>query len=107
MGRRQRPPYASRCLAAALLALCVAGCNSNYIVQASSAGASQLPAAGGSVSVYGTSTAGALFAIGILGALTSGGAAYLAAPEMSPERRVVEQDCSKPIEDAAANLKCR
>jgi len=92
---------------AALLALGLAGCNSNYIVQASSAGASQLPAAGGSVSVYGTSTAGALFAIGLIGAMTSGASGYLAAPVMDPERRVVEQDCSKPIEDFSANLKCR
>ena len=91
----------------ALLALCVAGCNGNYIVQASSAGASQLPATGGSVSVYSTSTTGALFIIGILGALTGGSAAYLAAPEMNPDRRVVEQDCSKPIEDPSANLRCR
>jgi hypothetical protein len=28
-------------------------------------------------------------------------------PELDPKRRVVEQDCSKPIEDPSANLKCR
>jgi hypothetical protein len=103
MGRCHKP----RRLAAALIALCIAGCNSNYIVQASSAGASQLPATGGSVSVYGSSTAGALFAIGFLGALFSGGAAHYSVPEMNPERRVIEQDCSKPIEDPSANLRCR
>jgi hypothetical protein len=27
--------------------------------------------------------------------------------ELDPNRRVVEQDCSKPIEDPSANLKCR
>ena len=28
-------------------------------------------------------------------------------PELDPNRRVGEQDCSKPIEDPSANLKCR
>ena len=28
-------------------------------------------------------------------------------PPMDPERRVHEQDCSQPIEDPSANLKCR
>ena len=26
---------------------------------------------------------------------------------LAPERKVVEQDCSKPLEDPTANLKCR
>jgi hypothetical protein len=29
------------------------------------------------------------------------------APEMAPVRKVNEQDCTKPIEDFSANLKCR
>ena len=29
------------------------------------------------------------------------------APPLAPERRVHEQDCSKPLEDPSANLKCR
>jgi len=29
------------------------------------------------------------------------------APELAPERRVNEQDCTKPITDFSANLKCR
>jgi hypothetical protein len=29
------------------------------------------------------------------------------APPLAPERRVNEQDCSRPIEDLSANLKCR
>jgi hypothetical protein len=28
-------------------------------------------------------------------------------PALEPSRRVHEQDCSKPMEDPAANLKCR
>ncbi|MGQ0512340.1 MAG: hypothetical protein ACT4P9_17185 [Betaproteobacteria bacterium] len=30
-----------------------------------------------------------------------------AVPPMDPSRKVHEQDCSKPIEDGAANLRCR
>jgi hypothetical protein len=28
-------------------------------------------------------------------------------PELDPTRRVAEQDCTKPIEDWSANLRCR
>ena len=28
-------------------------------------------------------------------------------PALEPSRRVHEQDCTKPVEDPAANLKCR
>jgi hypothetical protein len=28
-------------------------------------------------------------------------------PELDPKRRVLEQDCSKPVEDPSANLKCK
>ncbi len=28
-------------------------------------------------------------------------------PPLAPERRVHEQDCSQPLEDSTANLKCR
>jgi hypothetical protein len=28
-------------------------------------------------------------------------------PEMDPDRRVVERDCTRPIEDYSANLRCR
>lgn len=30
-----------------------------------------------------------------------------AVPPLAPDRRVHEQDCSKPLEDTTANLKCR
>lgn len=32
---------------------------------------------------------------------------YKPAPEMAADRVVAEQDCTKPIEDWSANLKCR
>jgi len=80
MGRGTRSPY-SRCRIAAGIvpALCIAGC---------SAGAFNLGMVAGLAydSEQGTpSTAGVL----------------------DPSRRVREQDCSKPIEDPSANLKCR
>lgn len=80
----------------------------------------------GSVNVRAGSGSAALIAIGILA-----GAAYVEAresavryranpflaldpdsprgapPPMSEARRVNEQDCTRPIEDAAANLRCR
>ena len=34
-------------------------------------------------------------------------AATAPAPAMLPDRAVAEQDCTKPIEDWSANLKCR
>ncbi len=45
----------------------------------------------------------AVFLIGV-----SSGSSYVGPlPELDPDRRVIEQDCSKPIEDSSANLKCR
>ena len=45
----------------------------------------------------------AVFLIGV-----SSGSSYVGpVPELDPGRRVIEQDCSKPIEDSSANLKCR
>ena len=84
--------------AALCVVLLLAGCGGNFYMQGSSGGSPS----GGSVNVYGFSTLGALFAIGVLS-----GSRSLPAPELDPARRVVEQDCTKPIEDSSANLKCR
>lgn len=94
------------------LALLAAGCGGHSNVQLSSSGSpSTGVSTGGSVHVQGHSTFGALLAIGILG-----GVSYesdremppsVRVPELDPSRRVVEQDCSKPIEDWSANLRCR
>ena len=109
MGRNPGSTSARRGLGGALLlALCVAGCDANYIVRATSGGTPSLPSApppGGSVNVYGTSSFGALLGIGLFGAASYGGAFYV--PPMDPNRRVVEQDCTRPIEDPTANLRCR
>jgi len=50
-------------------------------------------------------TAAALIGLGIAGAVTY--RATERAPELAPVRKVNEQDCTRPIEDISANLKCR
>jgi hypothetical protein len=51
------------------------------------------------------STAAALIGLGIAGAVIYRGTER--APELAPVRKVNEQDCTRPIEDISANLKCR
>src|SRR5882672_2132471 len=55
------------------------------------------------------STAAALIGLGIAGAVIyrSEASGTERAPELAPVRRVNEQDCTRPIEDISANLKCR
>ena len=53
------------------------------------------------------STAAALIGLGIAGAVIYRSEASGRAPELAPVRRVNEQDCTRPIEDISANLKCR
>jgi hypothetical protein len=72
--------------------------------------------------VQGGSTLGGLIAIGVLGALayeSERGLSYRAnpfdafsmspppPPPLDPSRRVLEQDCTQPIADWSANLRCR
>ncbi len=115
MDRGKRSIDARGRLAAFLLMpLLVAGCGGNSNIQFSSGGPPQSAVAGGStVSVQGGTTVGALIAAGILA-----GASFrrererdlplfMRVPDPDPSRRVVEQDCTKPIEDTSANLKCR
>jgi hypothetical protein len=94
------------------LALLLAGCGGRSNVQLNS---STLPSggvsSGGAVQVQGQSALGALLAIGVLV-----GASYASdrgmpqsapALELDPSRRVLVQDCTKPIEDRSANLRCK
>ncbi len=53
------------------------------------------------------STAAALIGLGIAGAVIYRSEASGRAPELAPVRKVNEQDCTRPIEDISANLKCR
>ena len=103
MDRRTGPTVARYRIALALaFALCAAGCGGGSYVQA-----------GSTVNVQGTSALGALIAIGVLGGYAyeserqMAGAARQPAPPMDPSRTVQEQDCSQPIENWTANLKCR
>ena len=94
------------------LALLLAGCSGHSNVQVSS---STLPSGGvstgGAVQAQSNSALGVLLAIGVLV-----GASYAsdresppgaAVPELDPSRRVLLQDCTRPIADSSANLKCR
>jgi hypothetical protein len=107
MARRPGSTFTRRRLTATLLALGLAGCNGNYAWQVSSPTAPPAPppSAGLSISTSGGSFLGALFALGMIGAAS--GWVYEGVPEMDPGRRVAEQDCTRPIEDPAANLRCR
>jgi hypothetical protein len=109
MARRQGSTFTRSGLAAALLALGLAGCNGNYAVQVSSPGAPPMPPPSAGLSISTSGSGGLLagfFGLGML-AVASGVTAYFPAPPMDPARRIVEQDCTRPIEDPAANLRCR
>ena len=101
-----------------LLALAATGCSHSQ-VQLNAGGPTSASGGGGS-------SAAALIGLGIAGAVIYGserngppyGVRYDAnpfmavtdtarAPELAPERRVNEQDCTQPITDFSANLKCR
>jgi len=109
MGRRQGSTLARSWLIPALLAFALAGCNNAYVQLSSGTPLPTPPPPGGSLNVYGngTSALGALLAIGLFSFVTTGGTPFYAVPPMDPERRVVEHDCTKPIEDPGANLRCR
>jgi len=90
-----------------LFTVFIAGCAQGQ-VQFSSGAASSSSSAGLSVQASG-STAAALIGLGIAGAVIyrSEARGIERAPELAPVRKVNEQDCTRPIEDISANLKCR
>ena len=114
---------ARRWLAALLCAL-FAGCSSQANVRAGLSGGAGAQAgstsAGSQVTaqIESGSILGMLLAVGLLAAVWYGdererygsGAfpgASAPVPPLDDSRRVNEQDCTRPIEDGAANLKCR
>jgi hypothetical protein len=115
MDRGERPFDARRRLAACLLLpVLAAGCGGGSNIQFSSGGPPQGGASNAStVNVQGHTTLGALIAAGILAGASirrereRGLPLSMHAPEPDPSRRIIEQDCTKPIEDWSANLKCR
>ena len=93
------------------LALLLAGCGGHSNVQISSA---TTPAGGvstgGSVQGQSQSTLAVLIAIGVLMGVSYASDRQLPAspsPAMDSSRSVNEQDCTKPIVDRSANLRCR
>jgi hypothetical protein len=108
---------ARRWLAAFLCAL-LAGCSSQANVRAGLSGASTSAGSQVSAHVQSGSVLGTLLAVGILAAAWYGedreryglGAfpgASAPVPPLDESRRVNQQDCTRPIEDRAANLRCR
>ena len=110
MGCNQGPPVTRHAMMrgfAVVLGVLLAGCGGNANVQVNSSNVS----AGSSVRVPGRSALGTL-----ISAVFLAGVSYedgrdmpqsVPAPALDPTRRVVEHDCTKPIEDASANLRCR
>ena len=94
-----------RVLALSLAAL-LAGCGGNSNVQVNSNGASTA-----SASVPGYTRVGTLLSIVFLTGLAYEGERAMPpsvhVPDMDPLRRIVQYDCTKPIDDWSANLKCR
>jgi hypothetical protein len=108
----------------ALIVVLLAGCaHSNVSLNSSGSVGGGTATVGGQVSAAGSGAAAvALFAIAIVAIhgseLSNGSTTYSSnpfdaitptrpAPELDGSRRVNEQDCSKPIKDWSANLKCR
>jgi len=50
---------------------------------------------------------GSAYNLGLLLGVTAGNGYVGIASPLDPDRRVLEQDCTKPIEDPSANLRCR
>lgn len=108
MGRRPRPPHARRRVAAALLiALGTAGCagNSNLVIGSTGSSAPFISVEGSSTTVSSLLTLMMLLNASRLGDQV--GPAMPPAPAMDASRRVLDQDCTRPIEDWSANLRCR
>ena len=121
MDRHTIPTVARRRIAGALAAaLCAAGCSNNsYVMYSSGSSAAGAPT-GTSAYVQGStsSSSAALAAVFLLhwsllnerwdrGGSGMYGSSTIPAPPMDGTRTVNVQDCTRPIEDWSANLKCR
>jgi len=89
---------------AILLCALAAGCASHtqVAVGAGSASGTYL-----GIDVQSGSALGAVIAIGALGAMYGSGGEPTKPPALLEGRTVREQDCTRPIEDPGANLRCR
>ena len=85
-------------------AVLAAGCASHTRISAGEGGAAGVRLG---VDVRSGSALGAIIAIGALGAMSASGGAPASPPAMLEGRSVSEQDCTRPIENPSANLRCR
>jgi len=106
-----------------LLLLLSSGCNNmqvSYATATTPQGPTIFSTSGGSIHVQGGVPALLILGAAVLATAADGGASassnfmtvtdpngFRIAPEMLLDRLVAEQDCTKPIEDWSANLKCR
>ena len=111
-----------RVLAILLLAL-VSACSNvqvNYASATTPQGATIFSTSGGAIHVQGGLPAFLILGAAVLATAADGGTSsasnfmtvtdpngFRIAPEMLLDRLVAEQDCTKPIQDWSANLKCR
>jgi hypothetical protein len=89
--------------------LLLSGCGAHTGLGISIGGGGPVPQASAGFQIHPGQTAGTLIGLGFLAAFVRGDSdsAGRAEPELDPTRRVQERDCSKPIEDYSANLRCR
>jgi hypothetical protein len=93
-----------RILAIALAAL-TAGCASHTQITVGQGAASGTQLG---IDIQSGSAVGAIVAIGVLGAAIHGqGSDPADPPPLAGGRTVREQDCTRPLEDPSANLRCR
>lgn len=95
------------------ICILIAGCSHGQLqfnggTASTTSGGTAISSSSAGLSVQASgSTAAALIGLGIAGAVIYRSEASGRAPELAPVRRVNEQDCTRPIEDISANLKCR
>ncbi len=93
-----------RILIAALVLACLPGCSARTQVSAG-AGTSQ---SGVRVQVEGGRGLATLFGLTILASsVYMAEAASAAVPEMAPDRKVSEQDCTRPLDYSLGNIRCK
>jgi hypothetical protein len=96
-------------------ALLLAGCSSNTAWQVSTATPNPAPVQGASVHVHSSGDLAAVLGLAILAGVmyeaAYGGFGYAVderrPPEMAPDRRVSEQDCTKPLDYSLGNIRCK
>ena len=98
--------------AALLWLLLLAGCSSNTAWKISAG--TPNPGAAGHVHVHSSSDFATLFGLGLLaaGVYSAERAGFLygdprSVPELDPNRKVSEQDCTKPLDYSLGNIRCK